>query len=231
MSPTSYCHFARSILRAIGSATQTDRYGVPTDLVLPNPWEYTDADSFRTAWLGYNLLRKALPEGLPREFEDKQREKAIADFFMCEEGNARLNATGLPGELSRPCAMMLLRARQIVHETLGKTPDIPRVLRNAAFTGGASTSRKRSEAHPVRKLWASPKLHVTPLCLKLLLRLKESCEALVHWDSPGGLVLGVGDPVPFYELVPGGRFDTVDKNYKTKRTIIIEPDGNMLNLS
>ena len=144
MSPTSYCHFARSILRAIGSATQTDRYGVPTDLVLPNPWEYTDADSFRTAWLGYNLLRKALPEGLPREFEDRQREKAIADFFMCEEGNARLNATGLPRGLSRPCAMMLLRARQIVHETLGKAPDIPRVLRNGRRCKCGKRKRRRN---------------------------------------------------------------------------------------
>ena len=226
MKPTFTCHFVRHILRTLGSDIRTNPDG--TYVSKPPFPEMMDIDpmTFRQQWLAYNVARKLNPGTADLE---PLKKAAIDGFLRCEEQNARLNKTGL-ASLARDDAYTLIRAREIVLDILGEAPNLKEIFRNAAFTGGASTSRKRREAHPALKWWARPSLQVTPLCLTYLKRFKESVETLnTVWDLPG--VLSVAElaveHVPF-EVVPGSRFDTVRKNSETDRTILIEPDGNML---
>lgn len=222
MKPSLTCHITRSILKEIGAGTELDHNGL---YVQPPqfPDVNLDSDSFRAAWLGYNIARK-------RELDNPETESAArAAFFATEDKCATIEKETILWGLGFEDTRFIFRAAQIMRDLLGERP--PKDwFRYCEFTGGASTSRKRSESHPALKWWASSPLHVTPLALRHLLDFKEQCAVVdVAWSDPGILSCGTySDTRPFYKVVPGSHLAFVEKNYKTKRAILLEPDGNML---
>lgn len=226
MRPSFTCNVVRRLLKAAGSSARTDENGVCRP-----PMPYFSADmshaSVKADWLCYNLARKRVVSN------PELRAQAIASFLQCEEHNAEFNKGTLPDWL----APYVFRAAQICADVLGQRPVLDEIYRNSVFTGGASTSRKRSMAHPALKWWARPRIDVTPLALRHLIGVWKTSEVLdVAWGMPGVLSsttwdgevhLYNGVPCPF-NIVPGSRFDTVPKDASTDRTILIEPDGNML---
>lgn len=221
MKPSRTCNVIRKILRAIGSDLRTDHEGLA--LVQPDVPDFAklSLEQAKIAWLEYNLSRKRILKN------PMLRDKAIEGFLECERKNAAL----VRGEALPAWAMhYVMVARRICAEIIGEKPNLERVYRNAVFTGGASTSRKRSMAHPALKWWASPSLDVTPLAFRHLIGLAKSCEALcVAWSDPGILsATSYQLDRAAFRIVPGSRFDTVPKDAGTDRTILVEPDGNMV---
>lgn len=223
MKPSHSCNIIRGVLKALGSSARTDADGVVvSENGIPNPHDYHDVESWKTAWQVYNVARKRVVA------KPELRDKAISRFYEVERKNAALNRR--PDPLPDWVCVYLLRAQQICGDIIGMSPNMKQVFSNAVFTGGASTSRTRSRSHPALKWWARPQLEVTPLALRHLLDLKNSSEIIsVAWDNPGILSSTTYDrETPFYRIVPGSRFETVTKDAGTDRTILIEPDGNML---
>jgi len=224
MKPSATSHLLRSMVKALGADVDISPLGL-MDTEVPMPSTSMDPDSFKEAWFIYNLLRK-------REVERPETEEAArSSFARSEERCAAIEERGLLHTASFSVCSSLLRARQIAYDLLGDKP--PKSwLQECTFTGGASTSRKRSDAHPALKWWARPSLDVTPLALVHLQELFDSCPTLqAAWGDPGILACTTYDErtwKPAFNLVPGSRLRFVEKNYKTKRTILIEPDGNML---
>jgi hypothetical protein len=222
MRPTQTCHTTRAILRALGSDHVVDHNG----LYVVEP-EFPDvnvgSDDFRRSYLAYNVARK-------RELDSPEtRDAAYASFMESEARCMAIEKSGLPLNLDWLSRWSLVGARSLAHSLLGDSIP-PQWYQECTFTGGASTSRRRSESHPALKWWASPSLHVTPLALKHLIKLKESSEVLdVVWAMPGVLSTTTYDVErDWFTIVPGSTLQFVEKNYKTKRAILIEPDGNML---
>lgn len=222
MKPTTTCHILRATLKAVGSAIRIDPQGLmPVEPSMPAVEQ--PSASFRDEWFAYNLARK-------REVDRPEtEEKARADFTISEARCAAIEKNGILGNLDWLSKNVLLIARRIAHEILSDA--VPHDwLQFCSFTGGASTSRRRSGSHPALKWWASPSLDVTPLALRHLYALRDSSVALqAAWGDPGILDCDSYslDRV-FFRLVPGSRLEFVEKNYKTKRAILIEPDGNMV---
>jgi hypothetical protein len=178
--------------------------------------------------MAYNLNRKV---GVTGTVDDVAAimQKTLDAFKSAETACSQLNKECRLNGLLEKDHWVLLRARQLIVDTIGAAPPVD-WFREASFSGGASTSRKRSEAHPAVKWWASPSLHVTPLALRHLLALAEDMGDLAAvWANPGQLSCDspCTNRSPF-TIVPGSRLDTVEKSYKVRRTILIEPDGNML---
>ncbi|DAD52311.1 RNA-directed RNA polymerase [ssRNA phage SRR6960799_20] len=222
MRPTKTCHVLRALLKAVGSEAQIDEVGLYAKA--PDmPSVMLPSVSFRDAWFAYNLARK-------REVDRPETEEAArAAFYDSEARCATIEKDGILSSLDWLARNTLIRASQIAAEVLGVKPPSS-WYQECSFTGGASTSRSRSDSHPALKWWASPSLHVTPLALRHLLALKASCEVLdVAWEDPGILSSETySHDRSFYKIVPGSRLEFVEKNYKTKRAILIEPDGNMV---
>lgn len=222
MKPSTTCHIIRALIQAAGSETQISPSGLYVEEPCMPSVDLPSA-SFRDAWFSYNLARK-------REIDSPLTTDAAKAAFAASEARcATIETNGILGDLDWFSKNTLLRARSIAHEVLGKLPS--NWYRECAFTGGASTSRRRSESHPALKWWASSPLDVTALAVGHLLELKSSCETLdVAWQMPGilSMVSDSRKSSPFFRLVRGSRQAFVEKNYKTKRTILIEPDGNMV---
>lgn len=224
MQPSSTCHTTRAILRNLGSNIKTDHNGLyvnPPEQ--PDVWQSTD--DFRSEWLAYNVARK-------RELDLPETEEAAhAAFKATERECLRIETDGLLNGLCSTDLRYFLRARQICHDVLGEAPPDD-WYRHCEFTGGASTSRKRSRSHPAMKWYASEPLHVTPLALQHLFNFMKTSEVIdTAWGLPGCLSVTTLDHRRsnlFYKIVPGSKLQFVEKNYKTKRAILLEPDGNML---
>ena len=103
--------------------------------------------------------------------------------------------------------------RNTVCGTIGET--VPEEALCGPFSGGASTSRKRTNSHPAGKYLG--KAHVTPECL---IHLESLYEAAPGWSGfwAEGLRL---------EVVPGNVMFTVPKTTDIDRVACKEPDINM----
>lgn len=223
MKPSFTCHVVRKTLKAIGSTMRTDHNGHPINATMPD-FATMASEEAKREWLAYNLSRK-----LTLDSEDPAAlSRTIENFLARERRNAELNKWE---DVPEWVLLTLFRARQICEDIVGPAPDLRRVYRNSVFTGGASTSRKRRMAHPALKWWARPSLEVTPLAYRHLVALSKTSEVIeTAWAMPGVFsVEGAYDiEACAFKIVPGSRFDTVDKSWDIRRTILIEPDGNML---
>lgn len=228
MRPTQTCHISRRMHKALSSAARIDHIGRPSgDVPFPDV-HCANSINFRNAYMGYNLNRKIEAIGTDEE-QAEMIARTIEAFFDTEAACSHINSNGVSYGPDTLDPWIILRARQLIADVIGVAPPVD-WFQEASFSGGASTSRKRSDAHPALKWWASPSLHVTPLCLKHLLKLFDSMGDLgCIWENPGALSTMEPDFArSFIKIVPGSRLDTVEKNYKVRRVILIEPDGNML---
>lgn len=223
MKPTTTSHISRSFLKALGyPGIEIDHLGLyARDPVAPlSLMHEPDSHRFRDAWQAYNLLRKREVSGTTQE------DVAKARFLAVEERCA--TKLKLP-PVDKMGAAVVLEAIRICQETLGEYTEA--WIQRCSFSGGASTSRSRSEAHPALKWAASPPLDVTQHALPFLLKLKQSSSVIdAIWSAPGAMSLQSDHrpKAPLFRLVRGDRYDCVPKNYKTHRSILIQPDGNLV---
>lgn len=108
------------------------------------------------------------------------------------------------------------RARQLISRILGSFPGWEAVMLHADFGPGATTRLPRAAGHRSNKWGDSPHVGLSasslvPGLLEALPLLKTRVRQRDHWHT----------------CVDGNKLDWVPKNYKTDRTIAIEPDLSM----
>lgn len=148
---------------------------------------------------------------------DVRKQRAINKWLATERNNAATNDRLLltPGEFN-----ILPRVRldhfvtwtqRLIEDTIGEV--LPWEALIGSFSGGASTSRARTESHPARKYVG--KAHITGAALVFFEDLLE--------DMPGWQ-FEIDSQV---EIVPGNVMFTVPKNADIDRVACKEPDLNM----
>jgi len=103
--------------------------------------------------------------------------------------------------------------RDLIAEIIGDTVPVETLI--GAFSGGASTSRSRTESHPAQKYLG--RAHVTQSCLELWLDICPD-EMPTWFCEPEALD---------YQVVPGNVLFTVPKKTDIDRCACKEPDVNM----
>ena len=145
-----------------------------------------------------------------------RRQRAINKWLASERNNEATNVrlmtvSGDYNILPRVrYDTFLLTVQRIIRDVLGEV--VPADALNGAFSGGATTSRKRTEAHPARKYVG--KAHVTPDALHMAINQVVGSPA---WSSA----------LDEIELVEGNVLFTVPKNTEIDRCCCKEPDLNM----
>jgi len=181
--------------------------------------------NFKTTYLKEVFLSKYVSD--ETDSASLRRERAIAKWLVIEGRNAETNVRldHLPSEFQ-----ILPRIRfdlfvswiqAFISTTIGTVPPVECLI--GTFSGGASTSRSRTNSHPAMKFVGEA--HVTP-------------DALPWWEllvSPVGDTYGPIMPeLPMWPstamsvtLVPGNVLFTVPKDTNIDRCACKEPDLNM----
>ncbi len=172
--------------------------------------------SVRTAYLKSEVFSKYVSAELASA--DVRRARAVAKWLATERNNDATNDRLLT---TPPDYNILPRVRydrfldtcqRIVADVLGDTPSPECLI--GTFSGGASTSRNRTESHPSSKYLGQA--HVTPQALSLF-------NDIVADEVPGWLVLADLDLIE----VRGNVMFTVPKETDIDRVACKEPDINM----
>ncbi len=147
-----------------------------------------------------------------------RRSRAIEKWLACEvkneQTNERLQLTHEEFNILPrvPYGVFMNFCRGLVEEIMGVTPPIEALI--GSFSGGASTSRKRTESHPASKYVG--KAHVTARCMEWFDLLKDE------------LPLWLADNTDLQpEVVVGNVMFTVPKKTDIDRVACKEPDLNM----
>lgn len=219
--------FSECLFAAVGAKVQFHGPGA-----LEHRW--TDARSARHERFAISYLAKEMFS----KFDDKQsseskRNTAINRFWdaevLCSLTNQKFcplssgqdpdwlapaeeyRSLGADYDFVRSC---LFRARRHLSRALGGFPGWEAVIPYCGFGPGASTSLSRRKSQSYNKWGGSP--HVTAFPSNALASLFGELPLLAErFAAPG------------YEIVAGNKLEWVPKNYKTDRTIAIEPDWNM----
>lgn len=164
---------------------------------------------------------------------DAKREAAIRKFneaeLICALTNCKFQHTptgqvpawldpvygGWTPELEVDAAVFM-RARSIISRILGPFPGWEAVLMHADFGPGATTRLSRASSHRSNKWGDSP--HVGLKASSLMPGFLEALPLISR---------RVRQHRPWHTCVQGNKLDWVPKNYKTDRTIAIEPDLSM----
>jgi len=147
-----------------------------------------------------------------------RRQRAIDKWLLTEELNAeteeRLILT--PDSYNIMPRVTFLDfvqfCRNLIIEIIGETAPIEALI--GGFSGGASTSRPRTESHPAGKYLG--KAHVTARCLDVFDLIKDEMPG---WLADRGYTS--------IEVVPGNVMFTVPKKTDIDRVAAKEPDLNM----
>lgn len=146
-----------------------------------------------------------------------RRTRAINKWLAAESENEATNdrlLTTDPGYQILPrvsYASFTDWCRRFVVDILGEYPPVDALI--GSFSGGASTSRNRTQSHPSSKYLG--KADVTARCLDVFLDLVE--------EMPGWL----GSSPLYYNVVRGNVLFTVPKKTDVDRVAAKEPDLNM----
>ncbi len=161
----------------------------------------------------------------------EKRRKAVERFMdgetLCALTNCKFSPTALgqppqwleevdslPAGFDPADSAVFRLARKLVGRVLGAFPGWEAVLQYADFGPGATTRLPRRLGHRSNKWAGNP--HVTPFPKSPLKVVFDQLPLLQSRLAGSG-----------FEIVPGNKLDWVPKNYKTDRTIAIEPDWNM----
>ncbi|UUW21194.1 MAG: RNA replicase beta chain [Sanya fiers-like virus 5] len=176
---------------------------------------FVGREDFASAYLAEQYLTKYCDESLTPAAT--RRKAAVDKWLECERRNASTNErlrTLDPGYniLPRVSASSFLRfARRLLREILGPLRDEV-VL--GSFSGGASTSRKRTEGHPALKfVGKADSTEPALIALPVLKRLAPLLEQYQTFDE--------------IEVVEGAVLFTVPKKTDIDRCACKEPDINM----
>lgn len=147
-----------------------------------------------------------------------RRSKAVTKWLMTESTNTRTNERLLSGAdqfvwygdvtFSR----VLLHARRFIESVIGDTPSLD--ILNGGFSGGASTSRSRSEGHPALKFL--DKADATRQALQLFYDLNRGTLWDYHFNASVET-----------SIVAGNVMFTVPKTSEIDRVACKEPDINL----
>lgn len=189
------------------------------------PGDYLDAVTFARDYGAMKFLSKVRDVVDPRELEDVALSKFQIAERKCASTNVRL-FHGNPEGLER----ILHVARRKISRWIGEVPDIDSIVRRSRWGPGATATLKGDSVRPESKV-LEPQLSVTS-------RLKRFAMACVgrdlHWakarldDIDGNIeVLGPCTLLPSeFNPVDWMRVVTVEKDFKTNRTIGAEPTFN-----
>lgn len=132
---------------------------------------------------------------------------------LCFETNQRLTCKGFG-----PRTLAIQRAIEICNRILGRF-DWDRAAEGFGWGPGASTRLPRRHSDAAYKFSGNPETTIGNAALA-----DAAIRSLPLWEQSLTLCEeGLG----YCKIVPGNRIVTVPKNYKTDRTIAIEPDMNM----
>lgn len=172
--------------------------------------------SVKTDYLKEEFLSKYVSEFT--ESSDVRRNRAIFKWLCTEAENEATNDRLLitPEEyniLPRVTFKAFVEwCRNLICDIIGDTPPVDALI--GTFTGGASTSRSRTQSQPSSKYLG--KAHTTSACLEIFSTIVD--------EIPGWIGAG-GDLKP--EIVPGNVLFTVPKKTDIDRVACKEPDLNM----
>lgn len=189
----------------------------------------TAAKRFAVDYLFKELFSK-YDDGKP---SSAKRAKAVERFNAAEVSCALVNQKLAPSAIGQEpwwmdldatdstedlqvLGVVLRLARKHISRALGSFPGWSAVFDNANFGPGSSTRLPRSRGHHAYK-WANCS-HVTEPASSHLRSFLESIPGFAFALMGGG---------QSHQVVVGNKLDWVPKNYKTDRTIAIEPDWNM----
>lgn len=169
-------------------------------------FECKDAASFASYYLSNQVVSK-WGDGASAELRASALEKFHEAEAVCRESTPRI--LRLEGG---PLGVFIRRAQLAVRRVLGDFPweSFPRECR---FGPGASVGLRKANASHQNK-WARS-AHVTKKAIPYL-------TAFTRWSGFDEL-----DPGRTFQVCAGNKVTTVPKNWKTDRTIAIEPDWNM----
>jgi len=175
------------------------------------PTDIKGSYAFKWDYLQSELLSKYV--GLDTEPEVVRKQAAIDKLLESEKTCKQINDHGY-GSRCDNLNGILYHATKIVAEILGDVP--VDLYETSSFTGGASTSRKRSSGHAYNKYNCQQPIDVTR-------RLERKAQALITatplWCASGGYFN--------LNITLGNRVGTVPKKTDIDRAIAIEPDMNM----
>lgn len=183
---------------------------------------------FKVDYLASELFSK-YDDGKPSK---EKRQKAVERFLQAEFQCALVNQKLEPSAIGQEpwwmdersdasddlviVGLVLKRARSLISRVLGAFPGWDKIYESANFGPGASTRVSRAKGHHAYK-WSS-KGHVTHAASTLLRDFQASLP---------GFASVLLEERSTHQMVSGNKVDWVAKNYKTDRTIAIEPDWNM----
>lgn len=183
------------------------------DLRSCRPHGSSGAYAFKWDYLLANVVRKY---PLATETTDSERkQRAINKMLECEEKCFNINRSGLP----HSAGGIVYLARKIILAFLGTEPDL-QLFDRSAFSGGATTSRKRKHGNPIYKYIGSNSKGFLDVTQRAYPYAKAYIGLTPLWCENGG-----------YErlrVVPGNTVTTVPKDNEIDRPIAKEPDMNML---
>jgi hypothetical protein len=212
---------------AIAKAIAEDGYLRALKLGAPKPQEYSHPDIFRADYLCYSYLSKF--EGYVDT--DNLADEAISSFLQTEQvvgkvnhflayGSAKSGVEGIISDARRKVIRILDR----VDLTCDKFP-YKEFIEGCDWGPGATATLKSRDARLDKKILERP-LSVTSRALPYM-------RSYISYDtSMGSARLGFQaesySPLPCeFQVVEYDRFTTVPKNWKTRRSIAIQPTANL----
>lgn len=173
--------------------------------------------SLKNDWLKSNYLSKYLSK--TTDSAQLRRDRAIEKWLEIEEKNAATNERLFSTDAEFQILPRVTYAkfvdwtRRLIEETIGVMPLDDSLI--GSFSGGASTSRSRTQSHPAQKYLGEA--HATASALELFLSLFED-------EMPGWATFA--DDIK-YKIVSGNVLFTVPKKTSIDRCACKEPDINM----
>jgi dsDNA-binding SOS-regulon protein len=211
--------------------------GMPFQMTLPSDLTtqlveklYSLSPGVKTGYLKEQLLTKFVSKDT--DPASLRRERAIAKWLATEvkneETNERLNSTHEDYQILPhvPFGSFVEWCRRFVIDIIGEIP--PEEALVGSFSGGASTSRKRTDSHPALKYAGIS--HVTPRCHHLW----ESAKTLMPgWHTIENPYFGPFKPVQDWVIdgtVRPGRYGPFNRvpTRVTVDTSVEEVKGNVL---
>lgn len=189
-----------------------------------NPAQYNSIHDFRRDYAVVKYLSKYKGLNTGIDLEEVATAAWKAAETKCKDTNRRLQDGFLRGFSPRVEAVVFTAIRKI--GTLLGPCSYTRVLSGCKWGPGATFTLKGERATVTDKIREYP-ICVTPKALPFI---KAVIESDPHW-AEALLQLDVDGPFSLlpdcFKTVPGCRATLVDKNAKTKRSIAIEPTGNI----
>lgn len=189
-----------------------------------DPSQYNSLRDFRRDYAVVKYLSKYKGLNTGIDVENVARTSWLKSEEACAQTNRRLREARLRGFSPRVEAVMFTASRKI-GSLLGPC-SLKRVLSGCRWGPGATFTLKGENSTLADKIRELP-ISVTPRALPYLKIVMEGdphwLEACLDTDVEGPMSLLPG----CFTTVQGCRATLVDKNAKTKRSIAIEPTGNI----